>query len=200
MAKIHPDASKLINKYIREAPAFAQPICRKLREIIRQADREIAEDWKWGPNFNKKGMVCGFGAFKQHVSLAFFMGAMMKDPQGILTDGGANRHNRLLKFKASDEVDEKTLTEYVKEAVQINEQELQAPPAPKTIHIPKDIRHALAENETAWKNFNNFAYTYRKEYVEWVQSAKRPETREKRIKETVRLSALNKKMNEQYMR
>lgn len=66
---IQPDASKKIDAYIAKAQAFAQPIGRKLRELIQKAHADIVEDWKWGaPNFHKDGMVCGLGAFKQHVT------------------------------------------------------------------------------------------------------------------------------------
>lgn len=88
-SKHNPDAPKFIEEYIREARDFAQPICRKLRAIIFKAEPDIIEDWKWGPNYYKSGIVCGFGAFKQHVTLAFFQGAMLKDPKKILTEDGS---------------------------------------------------------------------------------------------------------------
>jgi hypothetical protein len=74
-----PNATALVNEYITKTLAFTPPIYNKLREIFFKAEPEIVEDWTWGPNYSKNGMVCGFGAFKQHVSLAFFRGALMKD-------------------------------------------------------------------------------------------------------------------------
>ena len=196
MAGKNSQASKLIDGYIKDAPAFARPICRKLRSLIHKADKKIKEDWKWGPNFNKRGMICGFGAFQNHVSLAFFKGALMKDPNGILIHGGSNVHNRMAQFTSVDDVDEKTLIEYVKEAIAINESGLKLPPRIKTVAIPDDLRDALSANMIAEENFNNLAYTYRKEYVDWIESARRPETRETRISEVVRRSLLNQKLNE----
>lgn len=79
MTKPAQDTGKRIESYFDEAPSFAGDICRKLRHIIFKAEPEIVEDWKWGPNYSKNGMVCGIGAFQKHVSLAFFQGAHMKD-------------------------------------------------------------------------------------------------------------------------
>jgi len=55
------------------------------------------------------------------------------------------------------------------------------------------LEQALAGNKKAWKNFYNFAPSYRKQYVFWITSAKRKATREKRISETIKMSALNQK-------
>jgi len=70
--KVHPDAKKEIDSYINSMPAFSKAICEKLRSIILNAVPGIKEDWKWGPNYNYHGMVCGYGAFQKHVKLTFF--------------------------------------------------------------------------------------------------------------------------------
>jgi len=196
MAKANRQASKRIDKFIKEAPTFARPICKRLRDIIHKTDPEIIEDWKWGPNFNKKGMVCGFGAFKNHVSLAFFKGALMKDPRGILIYGTSNRLTRAVQFTSEYDLDEDTLIEYIREAVLINEKGIKSPPPTKVISIPEDLLNALNRNHAAKENFINLAYTYRKEYVDWVESARRPKTRENRITEVVRRASLNQKQTE----
>ena len=59
--------------------------------------------------------------------------------------------------------------------------------------IPPELKEALAVNKKAQQNFNNFAPSYRKQYIWWVTSAKRDETRQKRINEIVRLAEENKK-------
>lgn len=88
--------------------------------MILKADPDIIEDWKWGPNYQKNGMVCGFGAFKQHVILTFFQGAILKDPKKILNHGTTNQHNRNIKFKSINDIDEDTLIKYIREAVNNN--------------------------------------------------------------------------------
>jgi uncharacterized protein YdeI (YjbR/CyaY-like superfamily) len=60
--------------------------------------------------------------------------------------------------------------------------------------IPAYFKEALIANEHAWANFNNLAASYRSDYVHWVTSCKKEETRDRRLKEAVELLALNKKL------
>ncbi|PIN75025.1 hypothetical protein COV18_04675 [Candidatus Woesearchaeota archaeon CG10_big_fil_rev_8_21_14_0_10_37_12] len=64
---------------------------------------------------------------------------------------------------------------------------------PKNPDVPEDLKKALEKSKEAKENFNNFAPSTRKVYIYWIEKAKRPETRKKRIEETVRKSAENKK-------
>lgn len=61
------------------------------------------------------------------------------------------------------------------------------------LKVPEDLLKALRGNPSAWKNFENFAPSHRKKYLIWVMSAKRPETRRKRIAEAVELVSRNVK-------
>jgi uncharacterized protein YdeI (YjbR/CyaY-like superfamily) len=56
---------------------------------------------------------------------------------------------------------------------------------PRTVDVPLDLRAALAEDDAASAAFVGLSYTHRREYVEWVEEAKRPETRDRRIAATV---------------
>jgi uncharacterized protein YdeI (YjbR/CyaY-like superfamily) len=60
--------------------------------------------------------------------------------------------------------------------------------------VPPDLKKALAKNKRALENFNNFAPGYKKLYILWILDAKKKETREKRIREAIRLLAQNKKL------
>jgi len=64
----------------------------------------------------------------------------------------------------------------------------------KDIPLAPEIEKSLKTNQQAWDNFNQLSPGYRKQYVGWLQSAKRPETREKRLKEAIELLARNKKL------
>jgi uncharacterized protein YdeI (YjbR/CyaY-like superfamily) len=191
MPKIREDASSRIDQYIARAAPFARPICRRLRKIIHKADAGIVEDWKWGPNFNKAGMVCGIWAFKSHVSLTFFQGALLKDPKKILIHGAANAQNRAVRFMSPGEIPERTLLSYVREAVRNNERGLKAIPLPKVLKAPPDFRKALDSRARAKKFFDALSYTHRKDYIVWITSARRAETRARRI--TLALAMLSAK-------
>jgi uncharacterized protein YdeI (YjbR/CyaY-like superfamily) len=189
--KVNPEASELIDEYINNAAAFAQPICNKLRRIIMNAGQGIIEDWKWGPNYQKNGMICGFGAFKQHVSLTFFKGSLMSDPENILSEGGSNVHNRTVKFKNLKDLNAKILTEYICEAVRINESGEKI--EKKELELPEDFKKMLNKNKDAKAIFDKIAYTHRKEYVNWITEAKKAETRQRRISQAVEMIKSNKK-------
>ena len=64
----------------------------------------------------------------------------------------------------------------------------------KEIPLTPEIENGLKANKQAWNNFNNLAPSYRKQYVGWLRSAKKPETREKRLKEAIKLLTRNEKL------
>jgi len=180
MPKINPNAPKEIDAYINALPPFSKAICNKLREIIHTADCEILEDWKWGPNFNKNGMICGFGAFKQHATFVFFRGSEMKDENKLFNHGHLNNSSRSIKFESVDQINSKILLKYVKQAVKISLQPKTS--LAKEILIPDEVLQLLKANKRAKAAFENLNYTGKKEYIVWLSGAKRQDTKEKRQK------------------
>jgi len=198
--KHNPDAKALIDEGIGQAEPNAQAICKKLRAIILKAVPDIIEDWKWGPNYYKDGMVCGFWYFKTHVTLTFFQGALLKDKKKVLLKNEGNLHNRHIKFTDVKQIDEKLLTEYITEAVINNEKGLKITEAKdKTVVIPDDFKKLLVKNKLL-KNFEEMSYSRRKDYVSWITGAKQAETRERRI--TQALEKIKEKigLNDHYLK
>jgi len=196
--KIREDAPERIDAYIAKAAGIAQPICARLRELIGKADGRIVEDWKWGPNFNREGMVCGIGAFKKHVSLHFFKGSLMKDPKKMFRDAADAKGSRSIVFAAVDEIDAKAVTAYVREAVKLNLAGEKVAVKKPAARMPADLNQALAADGAANEFFNGLTPGYRREYVEWVTTAKRDATREKRIAGTVERCARGERLHDRY--
>ena len=179
--KHNPDAKHLIDEGIAGAEPIAQAICKKLRSIILKAEPTIIEDWKWGPNYYKNGMVCGFWYFKKHCTFIFYQGALLKDKKKILQQNPGNLHNRHIKYTDVKQIDEKLLTEYIIEAVINNEKGLKIIEAQnKSVIIPEDFKKLLIKNK-ALKNFEHMSYSKRKDYVNWINDAKQEVTRKKRM-------------------
>jgi hypothetical protein len=197
-SKVRPNAKEEITAYIDSLEPFAKTICKKLRSIILKADPSITEDWKWGPHYASNGMVCGYGGFKQHVKFTFFNGAAMKDPKGLFNHCVDNEFSRSIKYTDIGQVDEKTLTEYIKESVAVNQQGFKREIKDKTVEVPADLQQALNKNKTAAKFFNDLSYGYKKDYVEWVTTAKREETRLDRIAKVVAMCKEGRKLNDKY--
>ncbi|MCE3278412.1 MAG: hypothetical protein K0S44_603 [Bacteroidetes bacterium] len=198
--KHNPDAKTLIDQGISEAEPKAQAICKKLRSIIFKAEPNIIEDWKWGPNYYKDGMVCGFWYFKTHVTFTFFQGALLKDKKKVLMKNEGNLHNRHIKFTDIKQIDEKLLIEYITEAVINNEKGLKITEAKdKTVIIPTDFKKLLTKYKLL-VNFEEMSYSRRKDYVQWIEGAKQAETRARRIDQA--LSKIKEKtgLNDHYQK
>lgn len=198
MATVATDAKQKVLNYIEEQPAFSKAICKKLRSIILKADKDLKEDWKWGPHYSCNGMVCGYGAFKEHVKLTFFNGSGMKDPNGLFNHCVDNEFSRSVKFTDVKEIDEEAITELVKESVAVNKKGFKREVQNKNVEVPADLQKALAKNKTAQKFFDGLTYGYRKEFVEHVAEAKREETRQQRIVKIVDLCAAGRTLNDKY--
>ena len=190
------EATSEILKYIEQMPDFAQKICKKLRSIILKADPEIREDWKWGPNYNCNGMICGYGGFTHHVKLTFFNGSEMKDPKHIFNHCVDNEFSRSIKYTDVSQIDEKTLISYLKESIEINKNGFKRVVKDKTVKVPEYLEKQIRKNKAAFTFFDNLSYGYKKDYVQWITTAKREETRNERIEKLIAKCAKGKKMND----
>ena len=82
------NASAAVDAYIAKAPAYSQPILKKLRQLFHRACPHIGETIKWGvPTFEHKGIVGGMAAFKQYVRFGFWKGRLLSDPNGLFKGG-----------------------------------------------------------------------------------------------------------------
>lgn len=198
--KHNPDAKQLIDEGIASAEPFAQAICKKLRSIILKAEPGIIEDWKWGPNYYKDGMVCGFWYFKKHCTLTFWQGALLKDKKKVLQMNEGNLHNRHIKYTDVKQIDEKLLIEYITEAVINNEKGLKITEAKdKTVVIPPDFKKLLVKNKLL-SYFEKLAYSHRKEYTMWINDAKKDETRLRRINKAIEKLKSKEGLNDKYLK
>ncbi len=198
--KHNPNAKQLIDEGIASAEPFAQAICKKLRSIIFKAEPAIIEDWKWGPNYYKDGMVCGFWYFKNHCTFVFYQGALLKDKKKILLKNEGNVHNRHIKYTDVKQIDEKVLIEYITEAVINNEKGIKITEAKdKTVIIPNDFKKLLSKNKLL-PYFENLAYSHRKEYVMWINDAKKEETRLRRMDTAIEKLKDKEGLNDKYLK
>jgi len=172
-----------IDAYIANAAGFARPILNHLRRIVHAACPEVEETMKWSsPHFLHHGMLCNMSAFKQHCSFGFWKGALVLGESA--RDGGMGQFGRIT--ARSDLPADDVLTGYVRKAMQLNEAGVRPParsrPKKKTeLVIPDELRAALKKNKKAQATFEDFSYSHKKEYVEWIAEAKREETRTKRL-------------------
>jgi hypothetical protein len=93
----------------------------QLRQVIHEADPDIAEDWKWDTAvWTHNGLVCAAGVFKDHVKINFFKGASLEDPKGLFNAGLDAKATRAIDFNEGDRVDTPALKNLICAAVAIN--------------------------------------------------------------------------------
>ncbi len=145
----------------------------------------MIEDWKWGPNYYLDGMVCGFAGFKKHVNFVFFKGTLLKDKRKLLHLNEGSINTRNFKFKDVKEIDEDIILEYVIEAIDLNKNGRKIViPKNRTVEIPKDVKKQF-KLAGVLHYFESLAYSHKNEYIRWIESAKREETRKSRIEKAV---------------
>ncbi len=209
MAAPHHDPR--VDAYIARSADFAQPILSHLRAVVHKACPEIKETIKWGcPSFELKGMVFGLAAFKKHAKWGFWRGQEMDIPASVFSEQTGS-DPRWLKITALAELPpERTLIRLVKQAAKLDATVAEAAkttkrkPAQKTtvrrVTVPVDltIKLAMQKHAAAKKTFDGFPFSSRRDYVEWLDSAKRPETRAKRLATTLEWLAEGKPRNWKY--
>lgn len=108
---------KRVDDYINNAPKFAKPILKKLRKLIIASSPNVNESIKWNnPFYGLKALGLGFNSAHKEVRLTFFDGSKIKDPKHILRESLSGKKN--LFFKNTKDIDEKTVTSYIKTAIE----------------------------------------------------------------------------------
>jgi len=127
MANNKTNASKLIDKRIRELGDWRGKTLSKVRGIINEADPDIVEEWKWvkatnpgTPVWSHNGGICTGETYKNVVKLTFFKGAALNDPSGLFNSSLAGKVRRAIDIKEDDKIDEGALKNLIREAVALN--------------------------------------------------------------------------------
>jgi uncharacterized protein YdeI (YjbR/CyaY-like superfamily) len=198
--KHNTNASVEINKYIDALPAWSKSICKKLRNIAIKADTSMIEDWKWGPNYYCEGMVCGFAAHQKFVNFVFFQGALLKDKRKVLIQNGGSLHNRHIKITDVKDIDEDLLLEYLIESIDNNKKGKKLlVTKDKTVTVPADVKKAFSLSNVL-NNYEQMSFSHRKEYMLWINDAKKEETRTKRINKAIEVLKKKQGLNDKYLK
>lgn len=191
-----------IDAYIAKSAPFARPILLHLRRLVHRACPEAEEAMKWSsPFFLYHGKIlCFTAAFKGHLAFGFWGPAMkkvleaddrVKDGRGLL-----GRITGLEDLPA-----DKVLIGYIQAARKFHDAGLPSRPKPKpkpALPVPADLADALKLSRKAAAAWANFSPSCRREYIEWITEAKRPETRESRLLTTIEWVAEGKSRNWKY--
>lgn len=185
------------DEWLATAPDFSRPIAADLREWIFLTAPDLAEAIKWNALcFTGRKLVCGVSACQKHVGITFFRGTELPDPARLFSDGDGNTNIRTIRITAPGSIDRPALAALLLAAVELDAQP-EIPPAPKVKRapwpVPKVLAAGLKTNRAAAEFFRVLAPTYQREYVVWITTAKREETRNARLRQTLAALAAGRK-------
>jgi len=115
-------ASALIDGKIKELGDWRGKMLAKVREVIRAADPEIVEEWKWRgtPVWSRGGIVCTGETYKSVVKMTFAKGAALEDPAGLFNSSLEGNVRRAIDIREGEKVNEAALKELIRAAVALN--------------------------------------------------------------------------------
>jgi hypothetical protein len=114
--------SQLIDARIEELGDWRGEMLARLRALVKQADPEVFEDWKWRgvPVWSHDGLICTGETYKTVVKMTFAKGARLEDPAGLFNSSLEGNTRRAIDFREGEEIDEQALKALVRAAVTLN--------------------------------------------------------------------------------
>lgn len=179
-------------EWLELCPDFSAPLANQMREWILTWEPDLTESIKWNMLcFSGRKLVCGLSACQKHLGLAFFRGTELPDRAKLFNEGGENNTNiRSLRLTSLEDLNQRALQELLHTAVELDSDPT-LPPAPKAKRkpwpMPRFFKEALAQNRhrAAADNFRKLSPTCQREYLVWLSTARLPETRARRLQQTL---------------
>ncbi|MGY3614757.1 DUF1801 domain-containing protein [Bradyrhizobium sp. USDA 10063] len=114
--------SRLIDARIKELGDWRSETLSRLRNLIKQADPEVVEEWKWRgvPVWEHGGIICTGETYKSVVKMTFAKGASLEDPSGLFNSSLEGNTRRAIDFHEGDKIDEAALKALIRAAVALN--------------------------------------------------------------------------------
>ncbi|MFC4816697.1 YdeI/OmpD-associated family protein [Flavobacterium sp. GCM10023249] len=170
-----------------------------LKAIINTT--QLVESTKWGGivyTLNNKN-VLGIGGFKSYFGLWFFNGVYLKDEANLLVSGNeTTKAQRQLRFNSLEEVDEKLVLNYINEAIQLEEKGVKHKAKKSPLALSAYFESFLDSNKEIKKAFEAFSLTKKKEFAEYIDTAKQEKTKETRLEKITPLILEGIGLNDKY--
>jgi uncharacterized protein YdeI (YjbR/CyaY-like superfamily) len=198
-----------VDDYIAGSADFARPVLTHLRKLVHAACPDVEEAMKWSlPHFMHQGILCSMAAFKNHCAFGFWKGSLIFGKAKTVGNTPKEAMGHLGRITAiSDLPADAALIGYIKQAARLNEEGIKPPTrskprskVKKDLVVPVELMAALKKNKKALAAFEDFSYSHKKEYVEWITEAKRDETRKQRVETAIAWMADGKSRHWKYMR
>ena len=128
MTDNEPNPSQVIDERIDELGEWRGETLSTVRAVIKEADPDIVEEWKWAkatnpgtPVWSHDGIVCTGESYKEVVKLTFFKGGVLDDPSGLFNSSLGGNARRAIDIRENDEINKGALKKLIREAVALNQ-------------------------------------------------------------------------------
>ncbi len=197
-----PTIDPFVDAYIDKSKDFAKPVLNHIRALVHEACPDVVETKKWSfPHFDYKGMLCSMASFKEHCAFGFWKQSLLEANAFPTEKTAMGSFGRIASIV--DLPDDMTMKKLIAAAMKLNDDGIKVvkvKPAGerKELVVPDVLLEELAKNEAAAVTFNNFPYSKKKDYVEWITEAKSDATKEKRLKTAIEWLTEGKARNWKY--
>ena len=191
-----------VDDYIDGLEFWADEV-RKLRSVLGKT--QLEETVKWGmPCYTWSGKnVVGIGAFKNYFGLWFHQGALLGDPDGLLTNAqeGKTKALRQWRMTRASDIDATTIKRFVTETMKlIDAGQVIRPDRRKALEVPAELNKELATKPALNDRFNALSLGRQREFCDHIASAVRPATREARLRKCLPKIMRGEGLNDKYRR
>jgi len=189
-----------VEEYIESHEKWAKALT-VLRDILNST--ELEENLKWSApvyTVNEKNVV-GLGAFKNHFGIWFFNGVFLKDEKKLLLNAQEKTKGlRQMRFESIDDINQHAVLDYVKEAVENQKLGKELKPERKgdTVDIPQELKTTLKSSTDLKSAFLALSPGKQREYCEFISTAKREDTKQKRIEKIIPMIQQGIGLNDKY--
>lgn len=189
-----------VEEYLEVNSHFSEALSL-LRKII--SSTELEETLKWSaPVYTLNGKnVLGLGAFKNHFGVWFFNGILLKDEKKLLVNAQEKtKALRQMRFESIKEINKNAVLDYIKEAINNQKlgKELKPEKKGKKLLISKELKEVFKHNSELTEAFNNLTAYKQKEYVEYIDTAKREATKQSRLEKIIPIILKGAGLNDKY--
>ena len=193
-------SNKTVVEFLNKQSKWKKDLIR-LRELMLET--ELVETIKWGiPVYTINGKnVVGMSAFKSYFGMWFFQGSFLSDPQNVLINAqdGKTKGMRQLRFSSIEEIDNDLIRRYVTEAIQNQKDGKEIKPdRKKPIVIPEVLKARLEQDINLKETFENLTPGKQRDYAEYIDSAKRHETKLSRLEKITSMITQGIGLNDKY--
>lgn len=191
---------KTVDAFIAASKQW-QPELVRLRSILLST--KLEETVKWGgPCYTHQGKnVVGIGRFKSYFGVWFYQGALLQDTHNVLINAqeGKTKALRQWRMQSAKDIKPRILKAYVREAVELQARGLSIKAERnQPLSLPHELTQALGKNQSARKAFAALTKGRQREYADYVASAKRDETKQKRLAKILPLIIQGIGLNDRY--